>query len=95
MNYEGYLTYKVTDAVTQQPLGAGHATIPHIKPMDVPFHMIYGSLMCAKRLQSDRQNKRGLFADPSWTPKYDHKIPISWTMVLIFVSAGSPECPLS
>ena len=93
--YEGYLTYKVTDAVTQQPLGAGHATIPHIKPMDVPFHMIYGSLMCAKRLQSDRQNKRGLFADPSWTPKYDHKIPISWTRVLIFILACSPECPFS
>ena len=89
------MTYKVTDAVTQQPLEARHATIPYIKPMEVPFHMIYGSLMCAKRLQSDKQNKRGLFADPSWTPKYDHKIPISWTMILIFISVGRPECPLS
>ena len=63
--------------------------------MDVPFHLIYGSLMCAKRLQSDSQKKEDQFLDPSWTPKYDHKIPISWTMLLIFISVDSPECPLS
>ena len=39
--------------------------------------------------------QRGQFADPRRTPKYGHKIPISWTMVLIFTSTGSPECPLS
>ena len=29
--------------------GIGHANIPHIKDMDGPFHLIYSSLICAKR----------------------------------------------
>ena len=45
---------------------------------------------------AERQAKwKGMFADPRWIPKYDHKIPISWVTVLICISAGSPECPLS
>ena len=48
--YEGYLTYKVTDAVTQQPIVAGHDTTHHIKAIGVPFYLTYGSLKCVKRL---------------------------------------------
>ena len=62
--YEGNLTYKVTDAVTQQPIVAGDDTIHHIKAIDVPFHLIYGSLICAKRLQSERQNKKECLETP-------------------------------
>ena len=36
-----------------------------------------------------------LIGRPRRVPKYDHKIPISWVTVLIFISAGSPEYPLS
>ena len=54
VEYVGYLTYKVTYAVTLQPLVAGHNTIHHMKAFDVPFHMGYGRLICSKRLQSDR-----------------------------------------
>ena len=32
---------------------------------------------------------------PQKCSKYDHEIPISWTIVLIFKSAGSLGCPLS
>ena len=76
--YEGYLTYKVTDAVTQQPLGAGHATIAYIKAMDVLFHLTYGSQICAKRLQSDRQNKEGCLQTPA-----GHK-----NMIIKYLSVG-------
>ena len=55
--YEGRFTRLYPHAISLQPLGVGHATIPHIKAVDVPSHLIYGSLMCAKRLQSDRHNK--------------------------------------
>ena len=48
--YEGYLTYKVTDAVTQQPIVAGHDTTHHIKAIGVPFHLTNGSLIYVKRL---------------------------------------------
>ena len=40
--------------VTLQPLVADHATIPHVIAMDFPFHIRYGSLICYKKLQSDR-----------------------------------------
>lgn len=43
--YVGYLTYKVTNAVTLQPLVAGHNNMHHMKAIDVPFHMGYGGLM--------------------------------------------------
>ena len=66
-----------------------------MKARDVPFLMLYGSLICTHRLQSDRPKCRGCLVDPRWTPKYDHKIPISWIIPMILISAGSPESPLS
>ena len=63
--YEGQFTGSFARAISLQILGTGHATIPHIKAMDVPFHLIYGSLICAKRLQSDRQNKVGCLQTPA------------------------------
>ena len=36
-----------------------------------------------------------LISRPQSILKYDHKMPISWTKVLIFGLAGSPESPLS
>ena len=63
--YEGRFTGTDPHAISLQPLGIGHATIPHIKAMDVPFHLIYGSLICAKGLKNDRQNKEGCFQTPA------------------------------
>ena len=63
--YEGRSQGTFPHAISLQPLGVGHATIPHIKAMDVPFHLIYGSLICAKRLKSDRQNKEGCLQTPA------------------------------
>ena len=62
--YEGGLSISLSALISLQPLGLGHATIPHIKALDVPFHLIYGSLICAKRFQSDRQNKEGCSQTP-------------------------------
>ena len=62
--YEGGLSISFSAVISLQPLGVGHATIPHIKAIDVPFHLIYGSLICAKRFQSDRQNKEGCSQTP-------------------------------
>ena len=63
--YEGRFTGSFARAISLQILGTGHVTIPHIKAMDVPYHLIYGSLICAKRLQSDRQNKVGCLQTPA------------------------------
>ena len=63
--YEAGVIKSETGVIFLQPLGTGHATIPHIKAMDVPFHLIYGSLICAKRLKSDRQNKEGCLQTPA------------------------------
>ena len=62
--YEGGLSISFSAVISLQPLGLGHATIPHIKAVDVPFHLIYGSLICAKRFQSDRENKEGCSQTP-------------------------------
>ena len=35
------------------------------RAMNVPFHLLYGSLICSKKLQSDRLKCRGTLADPS------------------------------
>ena len=45
--YEGGFTRSDPYAISLQILGVGHATISHINAMDVPFHLIYGSLICA------------------------------------------------
>ena len=47
-----------------QPKGEDHAIIPHIKAMDVPFHMGYGGLICSKALLSDRPKWGVMHADP-------------------------------
>ena len=41
-------------SVTLQPLGADQATIPHMKGDWYSFHMRYSSMICYKRLLSDR-----------------------------------------
>ena len=64
-SYEGGFTESFTRTISLQILGTGHAAIPHIKAMDVPFHLIYGNLICGKRLQSDRQNKVGCLQTPA------------------------------
>ena len=60
----GHPLSKVTDNVTQQPSVAGRDTAHHIKAIGVPYHLIYGSLICVKRLQRDRQNKKGYLQTP-------------------------------
>ena len=47
--YEGGFLEKFYTLVALQPMGEDHAIIPHIKAMDVPFHMI-----CFKALLGDR-----------------------------------------
>ena len=44
----------MTSTVTLHPLIADHATIPHVIAMDFPFHIRYSSLICYKKLKSDR-----------------------------------------
>ena len=62
--YEGGPNKTVPEAISLQPLGAGHAVIPHIEAMYVPFHMGYGVPICSKQLQSDRPKCKGLLVDP-------------------------------
>ena len=62
--YEGGFCESLNTFISLKPLGIGHANIPHIKAMDVPFHLIYSSLICAKILQSDRQNEEGCLQTP-------------------------------
>ena len=45
--------------------------------MYLPFHMMYGSQIYFKGLQSDRLKFRALVSDPRWIPKYDHKQSLS------------------
>ena len=47
-----------------QPLVVDHATIPQMKAMDVPFHLVYGSLIWVKGLQSDRPKCWASLVDP-------------------------------
>ena len=51
-------------SVTLQPLGADNATLPHLKVMHIPFHLVYGSLIAFKGLHSDRPKWRGMLVDP-------------------------------
>ena len=39
--------------------------MPQMRAINVPFHLLYGSLICSKKLQSDRLKCRGTLADPS------------------------------
>ena len=52
--YEGDVVKRFMNLVALQPLVVDEAFMPHMKAMDVPFHTMYGSLICFKGLQSDR-----------------------------------------
>ena len=43
--YEAWAILSETELVSLQPLGADHATLPHMKAMHVPFHLVYCSLI--------------------------------------------------
>ena len=47
-----------------QPVDGNQPSIPHMKALDVPFHLPYGSLICTKRLHSDRPKCGGMLANP-------------------------------
>ena len=63
-DYEAWAILSETELVSLQPLGADHATLPHMKAMHVPFHLVYGSLISFKGFQSDRPKSRGMSVDP-------------------------------
>ena len=65
--YEAWAILSETELVSLQPLGADHATLPHMKAMHVPFHLVYGSLISFKGLQSDRPKCRGMSVNPRRT----------------------------
>ena len=52
--YEGDVVKRFMNLVALQPLVVDEAFMPHMKAMHVPFHTMYGSLICFKGLQSDR-----------------------------------------
>ena len=52
------------------PLVPNQAFMPRIKAMNVPFHLLYGSQICSKRLQSDRQKCGGILAAPDPPQKH-------------------------
>ena len=64
LSYEAWAILSETELVSLQPLGADHATLPHMKAMHVPFHLVYGSLISFKGFQSDRPKSRGMSVDP-------------------------------
>ena len=66
--YEGVDVTNWIGAVSVQPLAADQGFMPHMKAKEVLFHFLYGSLICSKRLQSDRPKCWGMLADPS-TPQ--------------------------
>ena len=43
-----------TTLIAMQLLVADQAYMPQMKAMCVPFHMVYGKMICSQRLQSDR-----------------------------------------
>ena len=78
-------------------------SIPHMKAMDVPFHLPYGMLISIHRLHSDRPKCRGGLVDPG-TPRRKAEIRcfvpgLNYIYLLeklkFFVSLGSPGSPLS
>ena len=62
--YEAWAILSETELVSLQPLEADHATLPHMKAMHVPFHLVYGSLISFKGFQSDGPKSRGMSVDP-------------------------------
>ena len=45
-------------------MGGKQATILHMKATYVLFHLMYGSCVCSKRLQSERPKCGGMMVDP-------------------------------
>ena len=66
-----------------------------MKAIAIPFHMRYGSIICSKRLQSDRPKCRGHLVEAGTTQKYGLKIAICLKKFKNFKSADSPDIPLS
>ena len=64
--YEGWSKGSYSHAISVQPLGIEHATIPHMEAKDVPFHMGYGGLICSKGLLSDRPKCLRLLVEAGW-----------------------------
>ena len=52
--YEEDVVKRFMNLIALQPLVVDEAFMPHMKAMDVPFHTMYGGLICFKGLQSDR-----------------------------------------
>ena len=46
--YEAWAILSENEAISLQPHGTGHAIQPHMKAKYVPFHMMYGGLICSK-----------------------------------------------
>ena len=67
-NYEGENSITYSCLILMQPLGADEATVAHMEAVHVPFQQLYGSLLCIKRLQSDRPKCRGMLVEAG-TPK--------------------------
>ena len=53
-DYEGDVVKRFMNFIALQPLVVDEAFMPHMKAVDVPFHLLYGGLICYQRLQSDR-----------------------------------------
>ena len=54
--YEGDVVKRFMNLVALQPLVVDEAFMPHMKAMDVPFHTMYGSLICFKGYRVTDQN---------------------------------------
>ena len=67
-DYEGVDVTNWIGAVAEQPLVAHKTFMPQMRAINVPFHLLYGSLICSKKLQSDILKCTGMLADPS-TPQ--------------------------
>ena len=52
--YESCVIRSANLSLTLQPLVADQAYMVHMKAINVPFYLMYGSLMFSKGLQSDR-----------------------------------------
>ena len=56
--------------LTLQPLVVDQAVMPYMKAMYVPFHLLYGSLICYQRLQSERSKCLRVLVEVSQTQKH-------------------------
>ena len=70
ITYQARLDKRFMNFVTLQPLVVDKAFMPYIKAMYVPFHLLYGSLICYHRLQGDRPKCWGLLVEVSRTKKH-------------------------